>query len=142
VRNQEAFVPFIHSFIHSGGGEGLATHCEEAEGELLLVGRSERHHGDQVPQQQDNRELHGDGAKVQTQTHCSSWGVWNWLETYRDGHGAAAGPGRAPAGGAGALGVLRIAGSYQRRGHLLLLVLGLVLLPGYRHAVSAEPDEG
>jgi len=52
--------------------------------------------------------------------------------TYRDGHGAA--PGRAPAGGAGALGVLGIAGSNQRR----VILLGLVLQPGHLHAVSAH----
>ena len=52
--------------------------------------------------------------------------------TYRDDHGAA--PGRAPAGGAGALRVLRIAGSDQRR----VILLGLVLQPGHLHAVSAH----
>ena len=40
----------IHSFKWS-----RTTHCEEAEGEL--VGRSDCHHSDQVPQQQDDREL-------------------------------------------------------------------------------------
>nr|ACL54828.1 unknown [Zea mays] len=83
---------------------------EEAEGEL--VGRPDRDHGDQVPQQQDDRE--------------------------RDGHRAA--PGRAPAGGARALGVLRVAGSDQRHVHqlLLLLLFRLVLRPGHPHAVSAH----
>ena len=42
----------IHSFRWS-----RTTHCEEAEGELVRC--SDRHHGDQVPQQQDDRELQG-----------------------------------------------------------------------------------
>jgi hypothetical protein len=46
----------IHSFRWS-----KTTHCEEAEGEL--VGRSDRHHSDQVPQQQDDRELQGQATE-------------------------------------------------------------------------------
>ena len=49
----------IHSFRWS-----RTTHCEEAEGEL--VRRSDRHHGDQVPEQQDDRELQGQ-AECQVQ---------------------------------------------------------------------------